>query len=122
MVRGLSRREERMAELLIRAGMNKNVARAVVYLSKVKEAVSREIEIGANLRQPEVSLAMKELRERGWVKMRELKRKGKGRPLKCYKLTVDLRDIAKGLIEKKREELKKLEEKLKELEKAIGIE
>ena len=122
MVRGLSRREERMAELLIRAGMNKNVARAVVYLSKVKEAVSREIEIGANLRQPEVSLAMKKLRERGWVKMRELKRKGKGRPLKCYKLTVDLRDIAKGLIEKKREELKKLEEKLKELEKAIGIE
>jgi len=121
MVRGLSRREERMAELLTRAGMNKNVARAVVYLSKVKEAVSREIEIGANLRQPEVSLAMKELRERGWVKMRKLKRKGKGRPLKCYKLAVDLRDIAKGLIEK-REELKKLEGELKELEKAIGIE
>ena len=122
MVRELSRKEERMAELLIKAGMNKNVARVVVYLSKVGEAVSREIEIGANLRQPEVSLAVKKLKEKGRIDWKEVKKKGKGRPLKCYKLTVDLKEIAKGLIEKKREELKKLEEELKELEKAIGIE
>ena len=122
MVEELSKEEERIVELLVEMGLRKNVARAVVYLSKVKEAVSREIEIGANLRQPEVSLAVKELKEKGWIDWKEVKKKGKGRPLKSYKLTVDLKEIAKGIIEKKREELKKLEEELKELEKAIGIE
>ncbi len=121
MVEELTEKDEKIINLLTEAGLNKNIARVIVYLSKTEEAISRDIERSANLRQPEVSLAMKELKELGWVKERELKKKGKGRPLKSYKLTIDLKDIAKQLIEKKREEISKIEKDLEELEKLVGL-
>ena len=114
-------KDERLVELLTEAGLNKNIAKVLVYLSKVGETVSRDIERAANLRQPEVSIAMKELKEMGWVKDREIKKKGKGRPLKSYKLTLDLKDIVAELVRKKREEIEKLERDLEELEKLVGL-
>ncbi|MFP3908255.1 MAG: ArsR family transcriptional regulator [Archaeoglobaceae archaeon] len=112
--------EERIVELLSGAGLNKNIARIVVFLSKAGEAISSEIERTTDLRQPEVSLAMKELKGWGWIKERELKKKGKGRPLKSYKLTHVLKDRVKELVDKRRKELKRIEENLKELEKLVG--
>ncbi len=120
MVEELSETDEKVVSLLAEAGLNRNIAKVVVFLSKAGEAVSREIERAANLRQPEVSLAMKELKEWGWVKERELKKKGKGRPLKSYKMTRDLKDIAMEIIQKKREEIKKIEKDLEELEKFVS--
>lgn len=121
MVEELSEAEERMVNLLSEAGLNRNIAKVVVFLAKVGEAVSRDIERAANLRQPEVSLAMKELKDLDWVKERELKKKGKGRPLKSYKLTKELREIVVDLVAKKREEIKKIEKDLEELEKLAGL-
>lgn len=120
MVEELTDTDEKLVSLLSEAGLNRNIAKVVVFLSKVGEAVSRDIERAANLRQPEVSLAMKELKEWGWVKERELKKKGKGRPLKSYKMTKELREIAMDIIQKKREEIKKIERDLEELEKLVS--
>ena len=64
---------------------------------------------------------MKELKEWGWVKERELKKRGKGRPLKSYKLTLDLKDIVAELVEKKGEEIKRIEKDLEELEELVGL-
>ena len=113
--------DERLVELLIKAGLNRSLARTLVYLSKVKRAKAREIEIGAELRQPEVSLATKHLKELKWIRERELKKKGKGRPTKEYELIVDLKDIVKELINTKREELNELKAKLLELEKLLNL-
>jgi predicted transcriptional regulator len=121
MVEELTEREETVVRLLSETGLNKNIAKVVVFLSKSGEAISRDIERAANLRQPEVSLAMKELKEWGWVKERELKKKGKGRPLKSYKLTLDLKEIVVELVEKKRKEIKRIESNLKELEDLVGL-
>ncbi|MCD6492742.1 MAG: ArsR family transcriptional regulator [Archaeoglobaceae archaeon] len=121
MVEELSDKEERIVKLLSETGLNRNIAKVVVFLSKVGEAISRDIERAANLRQPEVSLAMKELKDWGWVKERELKKKGKGRPLKSYKLTLDLKEIVSELVNKKREEIKRIEKDLLELEKLVGL-
>ncbi len=121
MVEELTEVDEKIVTLLTETGLNKNIAKVVVFLSKVGEAVSREIERAANLRQPEVSLAMKDLKEWGWVKERELKKKGKGRPLKSYKLTREFKDIVKELVEKKREEIRKIERDLEELEELVGL-
>jgi len=70
------KRNERIVELLAKTGVDAKLARIAVFLSTVPEAVSRAIEREANLRQPEVSLGMKELRELGWVDEKTLKRKG----------------------------------------------
>jgi predicted transcriptional regulator len=121
MVEELTDREERVVDLLAETGLNRNIAKVVVFLAKAGEAISRDIERAANLRQPEVSLAMKELKEWGWVKERELKKKGKGRPLKSYKLTLDLKEIVAELVAKKRDEIKRVEKDLMELEELVGL-
>jgi predicted transcriptional regulator len=75
-------REEEFANLLIGLGVKKNVAKVLVYLSRVSEATSREIERGTDLRQPEVSIAMRSMKENRWVESRENKADSKGRPIK----------------------------------------
>lgn len=80
--------DEEVVQILVQLGLARNEARVVVYLAQVDEAVSRQVEQGADMRQPEVSTAMRELRRRGWVAKRDVKREGKGRPLHCYRLAV----------------------------------
>ncbi|NTV27066.1 MAG: ArsR family transcriptional regulator [Methanothrix sp.] len=74
-------------------GMKRNVASLITYLKDVEEASSREIEMATDMRQPEVSIAMRTLRERGWVAEREIKRDGKGRPQKIYALRSNIEEI-----------------------------
>lgn len=114
-------KSERILELLAKAGVNAKLARIVVFLSTVPEAVSRAIEREANLRQPEVSLGMKDLRAMGWVEERTLKTKGKGRPFKIYRLKKPLREIVGEVVERRRVELEELERKLEELEELVGL-
>jgi predicted transcriptional regulator len=79
------------AQLLQDLGIKRNVAHLITYLNGVEEASSKDIEKFTGLRQPEVSIAMRTLRERDWITEREIKHEGKGRPMKIYKLnaTVD---------------------------------
>ena len=73
----------------------KNVAALITYLANANEATSREIEMGTDLRQPEVSIAMRTLRNINWIKERDVRTEGKGRPMKVYKLSVPIGEIIK---------------------------
>ncbi len=57
-------------DLLIETGLSRNIAKTLVFLSKREETTSVEIEKATGLRQPEVSIAMQELRRRRWVDKR----------------------------------------------------
>ena len=86
--------EYEMVELLRRLNINRPVAFTLACLSKGEEISSQSIEMVSGLRQPEVSIAMRYLRENNWVDMREEKKnQGKGRPVKLYKLTVPMETI-----------------------------
>ena len=65
-------------ETLRNLGMSRNVATTMAYLMNVDEASSREIEISTGLRQPEVSLAMRLMRQQSWISVRSEKRLVKG--------------------------------------------
>ena len=80
-------KDEKIIRVFTDLGMPKNLAKTLMYISQVEECRSAEIEHGANLRQPEVSVAMQQLQKRGWVARRDLKKKGKGRPVHVYILT-----------------------------------
>ena len=82
----------------------RNVASLITYLSNVDEATSREIEMGTNLRQPEVSIAMRTLRNINWIEERDVRTEGKGRPMKVYKLSVPIGEIIKHYEEEKNNE------------------
>jgi predicted transcriptional regulator len=48
---------------------------------------------------------MQELRRRGWIKKRDLKTEGKGRPVHIYKTTTDLSEILKIFEQEKLKEV-----------------
>jgi predicted transcriptional regulator len=84
---------EEFASILMKIGLKRNVAKVLTYLAGVEEATSREIEMGSDLRQPEVSIAMREIRKLEWVSERDEKNPGKGRPYRIYKLNKSLPEI-----------------------------
>ncbi len=100
----LDDKDLKFVESLSKVGLNRNISKTLVYLANVEETTSREIEIGANLRQPEVCLVMQELMNQKWIKEREVKKEGKGRPAKHYMLSVSIADIISTLEERKRKE------------------
>ncbi|HEC89753.1 MAG TPA: ArsR family transcriptional regulator, partial [Thermoplasmatales archaeon] len=83
----LDEKDEKAVDIFTDLGMPRNLAKTLLYVSQFDECRSADIEQGADLRQPEVSVAMQELRRRGWVEKRDLKKKGKGRPVHIYRLT-----------------------------------
>ncbi len=89
----LDEKDKKIAESLISLGMNKNVAMALAYLQIMNSATSMDMERGANLRQPEVSVVMGQLKKQGWITEREDKKIRKGRPTKVYSLKVEFKDI-----------------------------
>jgi predicted transcriptional regulator len=91
-----------MANILRRLGVQINVAKLITYLAAAGESTSREIEMGAGLRQPEVSIAMRTLRRENWVREHDVKTEGKGRPHKVYALTTPLDEIIRIIEEDKR--------------------
>jgi len=115
----LDKEDEEIIRLFTEIGMPKNLSKALMYISQVDECSSTDVEKGTNLRQPEVSLAMQELRRRGWVKRRELKKKGKGRPVHIYKSTVELSEIVKTIEQEKLKELEDAKNDITELKNII---
>ena len=86
-------KEEEFANLLIKIGTKKNIAKVLVFLAKTPEATSHTIEHGTDMRQPEVSLAMRYLIDQGWIRSRESEGESKGRPMKIYTLAKSINEI-----------------------------
>jgi len=111
--------DNQAVELFSDLGMPKNLAKTLLYISQVEECRSAEVEQGADLRQPEVSVAMQELRKRGWVSKRDIKKQGKGRPVHIYKLNTELPKILKSFEEEKLKELEDTRTNLTQLNSLI---
>ena len=87
----------------------------ITYLANTDEVTSREIEMGTDLRQPEVSIGMRTLRENNWVEERDVKVGGKGRPMRIYKLGVPIEEIIKHYEEEKNNEAAKTMQAIQKL-------
>ncbi len=105
-----------MVKLLVRAGTPKNLARTLVFLAAEGETTSVGIEKSVGMRQPEVSISMKDLRRRGWVTKRDLKKEGKGRPLHAYRLAKPFPDIVDEIVEAERQKIEQAEADLRRLQ------
>lgn len=109
--------EEEFANLLIRLGIRKNIAKVLVYLANIGEVSTRQVERGTDLRQPEVSLAMRYLLDRDWVSSYQSHRSSQGRPVKIYNLAKPIADIIGVIEDEKQQEVLqqiKLTKKLRE--------
>jgi predicted transcriptional regulator len=106
-VQFFTEKEEEFANLLVQTGMNKNVAKVLVFLANTKEATSRSIERGTDMRQPEVSLAVKYLMDQDWIRIHEKKSEGRGRSTKVYDLAKPISEIVNKFEDERKEEINK---------------
>ena len=116
----LDEKDTKAVKLFSDLGMPKNLAKTLLYISQVDECRSADVEQGADLRQPEVSVAMQELRRRGWAKKRDIKKKGKGRPVHIYKLSSNLPTILKSFEKEKMKEVEDIKQDLGQLQNLIS--
>jgi len=116
----LDEKDDKAVQLFTNLGMPRNLAKTIMYLSQIDECRSADVEHVANLRQPEVSVAMQELRRRGWVAKQDVKGKGKGRPVHVYKPVVQLSEIMKNIEQEKLREFETVENNISELKSIIG--
>ena len=106
-VKMLDEKDLEFVDALRSLNVPRNVAALITYLANTNEATSREIEMGTNLRQPEVSIGMRTLRQNNWVEEHDVKLDGKGRPMKIYKLSVPIEKIIKHYEDEKNNEAAK---------------
>jgi predicted transcriptional regulator len=96
----LTEKEHSIIAMLQSIGLPRIEAIVIVCLKDCRELRSLHIEFVSGLKQPEVSVAMCPLKERGWVEEKTGKKnKGKGRPVTYYKLTVPFPQIIQALEE-----------------------
>jgi len=111
--------DDKAIQLFVKLGMPKNFAKTLLYISQFDECKCADIEQATDMRQPEVSIAMQELHRRGWVKKRDLKKKGKGRPVHIYKPTVHLSEILKSFEQEKFKEVERIKNDISVLKNII---
>ena len=101
----LDEKEEEIADALISLGLGRTVARTMASLNNGNEVTSIALERRTGLRQPEVSIVMRQLKEYDWINERDEKKIGKGRPYKIYSLKVGFNDIIAHLEEQQKKEI-----------------
>ncbi|MFZ2410278.1 MAG: transcriptional regulator protein [Candidatus Methanoperedens sp.] len=115
----LDEKDEEIADALISLGMSRNAALALAYLQNTNSAKSVELEQSVRLRQPEVSIAMKQLKERDWINESEDKKPGKGRPFKIYTLKIGFKDIVAQLEKQQKKTIEEAQAKIKRLKELV---
>jgi len=105
-VQFFTEKEESFVDLLIGIGIPRTVSKVLVFLANTPEATSRDIERGADLRQPEVSIALQYLKERDWIVTRLEKTETIGRPQNVVHLSCPIDEIADAIRAEKETEIK----------------
>ncbi len=114
-VKQLDKKDKEIANILISLGMRKNMARELVYLQNVYEATTAEIEKGTGMKQSDISLVMKELRERDWISVREEGTLGKGMPPKIISLKIGFDEIIALLENQQKRKVNEMQSKIERL-------
>lgn len=104
-----------LVDRLIKTGLNKNQAKALLAIAKEESVTSREIEDHTSLRQPEASIAINELREKGWVSKGKKNKEGRGRPVHIYSLDKDFSAILKKIEEEEKEKIQEIKDNIQKL-------
>ncbi|HVL87794.1 MAG TPA: ArsR family transcriptional regulator [Candidatus Thermoplasmatota archaeon] len=109
-----------LVDLLAHLGLDHKIAKVITFLSQVDEGKSTDIERGCRLRQPEVSVATKLLRERGWIATEERKKGGKGRPVHYYRLAIPFPKVIDLIERDKRKQIEHELSKIQQLKQLVS--
>jgi len=103
-------------ETLMDAGLKRNEAKLLSLFFEEDELFSRQIEHKMRMRQPEACTSLGLFVEKGWLKYKKIKSKGKGRPQQLYSLKESKKNIVGDLLAKMQEKMKTIEKTISDLE------
>lgn len=92
-VERLNEREIEFVEALRDLGVQRNMAALIAFLAGSENVSSKEIEKGADLSQAGVSVAVRTLKEKGWIEEKKIRGGKRGRLMKVYRLKVKMDEI-----------------------------
>lgn len=78
--------------LLVRVGANPHTARALICLHVHGPSTSSQLQNRCDMRQPDVSIAIRQLKQMGLVSIEYSNHGSRGRPSHIYELAVPLRE------------------------------
>ncbi len=107
-------------ETLKSLGVPRKVSNMIAFLANGNEATSREIERGSDLRQPEVSIALRTLRKNNWIEEKMIRSDGTGRPMKVYRLKAPIQEILKYYEQEKMNEANQAMESIQRLKNLLS--
>ncbi|HOB39354.1 MAG TPA: ArsR family transcriptional regulator [Methanomassiliicoccaceae archaeon] len=114
-------KEPQIAKLLTANGLAPNVARVLACWTEDDDELTQvDIEMFTRLRQPEVSVAVRELRRRGWIATSLRPKEGKGRPLNVYRLAMPMREIVREIVRERTREIDRQQELAAQLLQAVA--
>jgi predicted transcriptional regulator len=108
-------KDREIMDLMISLGLSKNDSKVTMFLTKSGEAQSKKIEGAVDLRQSEVSIVIKRLKNKGWVLSKSIRKPGKGRPTQLYKLRFSLKRIIKEIETAKLREIEGIKKEIIQL-------
>lgn len=107
--------------LLKGLGYNRKESAVVTYFCRAYQKDPKSlhsslmVEKAADLRQPEASIALNWLVERGCLETEKKLKEGKGAPLKLFRLTVEPKVMVEDMINTRQLEIEKAEKNMKKL-------
>lgn len=104
--------ERKFVKLIEDLGVGSKVAKTLASLANGEELRSKEIQRITELSQPEVSMAINELKEDGFIEERMIEREKRGRPMMAYSLSKPISGIMKEIENKWRMEKQKEKRKI----------
>ena len=113
--------EPQIVKLLVANGLRPAEARTLAcWNDEDDELTQLDVENMAGLRQPEVSMAISELRRRGWL-VQAAKRKGvNGWSVQAYYLAKPLAEIARDIVRERTREIDRAQEQAAQLLQAVA--
>jgi predicted transcriptional regulator len=109
-----------LQDALQRLGARRVEATLVATLATHGPLGTREIVARTGLRQPEVSVGMQVLRDRGWVQAETIPREGKGRPMHRYGLAVAAPQVRRHYEGEGRRRLEEVNAAMRTLRRSLG--
>ena len=113
----MSEKDDEILKILARMGFTHPKGKVLIYLLNFGEGKSRDMEQAMDLRQPEVSIAIRQMQN--FLETKKLHKKARGRPIFVYKLKKPMLEIIDETIKNKIDNIHKNIEKLKELMKEL---
>ncbi|HIF04853.1 MAG TPA: hypothetical protein EYQ80_05540 [Candidatus Poseidoniales archaeon] len=114
----MNREMIRLSELLSTIGIGDNVAQVLMFMNESEWVDSPTLQSCCGLRQPEVSVAIKNLTGRSCIEIRPERLGTRGRPRHLYRLKGSLTEVIEPWLDNARARVLEIESRLEIIEEA----